>query len=255
MAVNSFIDACQGLARLQQGSDSWRGILNSQASQQSMLPPFCEPGGTDKLHVGPFTAGAKLLFLGAGSTGTTSAAHLCEISGRRSYHRPIWQGQLQDKLFPDFHYRWKRYECFTDGLESYLVDPAKLDTELPKAGMGFKVGVVYVLNSRPLFPWLVSRLAHTLSVDPQITTTGEHLWAAVKRDGFAGVNTYLRELISMRSAKHQLILNYIRRAQWQQNSTQGGTVFLLDATTEAGQETLAVKLGLPSNTSVRLYSD
>uniref|UniRef100_A0A7S4C0B6 Uncharacterized protein n=1 Tax=Chrysotila carterae TaxID=13221 RepID=A0A7S4C0B6_CHRCT len=242
MSVRDLLFACDLLGQSAVSKQISNGLHVGSVCNGLVQSPCCVRGSQ---WPAAFPAEAKLLFLGAGSTGTTSAAQMCQMAGRRSLHSPRWQEMLQKGDFKALQRAWDTHSCFSDGLVDWQIKLEELDAGFSNSGLRSPGGVVYILNSRPLLPWLVSRLSHALSV-PKKTSTAWQLHTALRRDGMGGLVTYLRDLADLRARKHQSILDFRSR---------NGRVFVLDITSKPGQEALAAKLGLAMNKTIKKFSD
>ena len=214
----------------------------------------------------PWTAPAdrRLLFVGAGSTGSTSCGHLCKRANRSTLHNTRWQHELM--VLTDARARSSRAlkitpklfmslasipsGCLLDGYARYRIDPLYVDDVLGRSNHTLLGGVernVYVLNTRPLFGWLVSRLKIALTHSEGSYSRKQlegHLRSATP-GGATALDRFVWESVRQRQAKHAAVL--ARRAALE----PARRLAVLDGTAPAGQRALLTLLGVPNATFPR----
>jgi len=202
-----------------------------------------------------------MLFFGAGSTGTSTIGSLCEKAGRVSRHGPWWQTLIARSPSAFWAETQKYgYDCQSDGHESDIISPTEALKYKP---VGVPLPLI-LLNSRPLFPWAVSRIKEALSASVEEVQRAAHPDASGKssearqgtlKESFqlaakvqaapspaAGLESFVVGMATQRHAKHSLVLR------------SGPNTPLLDATTSHGLAILGTYLGLPQNVTLSLHA-
>ena len=223
-AARAFVTKCDDDA--QRPRDSFQN--------QTVQHPFmkCVPQDS-RTHAGMRDA---ILFLGPGSTGTSTIHLLCSLSGRRSYHTIDWQDLLSRHLPLRHQILLNNSECFSDGLATSHVSPERIHRLLANSS---RHGV-FVLNSRPLFSWVLSQLIKALRDSRPGYPTHKHLASKLAaRDGL-GAEQFVNDLIENKAIRDGAVLSY--RATLPQQ--KANDVLLLDATTEEGLLSVARLLNL-----------
>lgn len=87
----------------------------------------------------------KVFAIGFNKTATTSLTSILQQFGLKTLHHGTWHHWIRDKKFSNF----SRYDAFTDGQQK---DFRLLDNLYP--------GSKFILNTRPLKDWLISRWCH-----------------------------------------------------------------------------------------------
>ncbi|MEM8641559.1 MAG: sulfotransferase [Cyanobacteria bacterium P01_G01_bin.54] len=87
----------------------------------------------------------KIFVVGLNKSGTTSFHKLFLANGLKSYHKTDWVRRFNDKQ----DHKIRDYQCFSDGTASNLKEIAK---DYPEA--------IFILNTRSLKTWLISRFKH-----------------------------------------------------------------------------------------------
>lgn len=126
---------------------------------------------------------SKIFVIGFNKTATTTFHHLFMKVGLSSYHSTDWENKIDT------------FQCFSDGdshiKENHQMNFKNLETQYPKA--------LFILNTRELEPWLLSRAKHGM-------------WVMRKNSIFEWPPTTqeYKSWISKRIYHHNNVLNYFQ---------------------------------------------
>eukprot|EP00316_Scyphosphaera_apsteinii_P005968 CAMPEP_0119345976 /NCGR_PEP_ID=MMETSP1333-20130426/107766_1 /TAXON_ID=418940 /ORGANISM="Scyphosphaera apsteinii, Strain RCC1455" /LENGTH=278 /DNA_ID=CAMNT_0007358465 /DNA_START=616 /DNA_END=1452 /DNA_ORIENTATION=+ len=207
-------------------------MLNSLSLNSSCVQAY---PGLAKLSAQPAPPASKIFFIGLHKTGTTTYARLCKAAGLKTYHGTGWLNSTTEQA---------KYDCFSDIQDAFhysMFDQIQtLSTQWPQAR--------FVLNTRPLFSWVVSVLDHTTAENKRCVHSQYYGKSKTRQEREQlGTPAFILTIVWRRALHHQLIRSYFGSSK-----QLALRLMIADVTTQTPEEisfALAAFFGLPNKTA------